>query len=64
MIYIIKDEWFSVNKIDDMTYVISEEQYWEKSNCYLLIGDEKVALIDTGLGVENIINVVKSVTDL
>lgn len=60
----IENEWFTINKIDEKTYVISEDKHWEKSNSYLLIGDEKAALIDTGLGIDNLRKVVKQITDL
>lgn len=56
--------WFEVNKIDDLTYVISEPFHWEKTNSYLLIGKEKCALIDTGLGISNIRKIIDKLTNL
>lgn len=47
-------EWFTTEKIDDTTYVISEYKHWEETHCYLLIGKKENLLIDSGLGVENI----------
>ena len=58
------DDWFHIEKIDDGTYAISEYKHWEKSNSYLLLGSEQAVLIDTGLGVGNIRNVVDELTDL
>ena len=29
-------DWFSVEKIDDTTFVISEYQHWEEPHSYLL----------------------------
>lgn len=55
--------WFSIDKIDNQTFVISEKKHWEETNCYLLIGDEKAVLIDTGLGVANMRDVVEKLTD-
>lgn len=54
------ESWFTVNKIDDQTFAISELE----THCYLVLGQEKAALIDTGLGVCNIKNVVDSLTEL
>lgn len=53
------EDWFTVEKIDDDTFAISEYKHWEETHCYLLCGAEKAVLIDTGLGVANI----KKVTD-
>lgn len=52
-------DWFTVEKIDNNTFAISEYKHWEETHCYLLCGNEKAILIDTGLGVENI----KEITD-
>ena len=45
----LKDPWFTIQKIDEKTYAISEYGHWEKVHSFLLIGSEKTALIDTGL---------------
>ena len=55
--------WFTIEKIDDDTYAISEYKHWEQTHCYLLLGKQKSILIDTGLGIENIKTVVSSITD-
>ena len=47
-------DWFTVEKIDNNTFAISEYKHWEETHCYLLCGNVKAILIDTGLGVENI----------
>ncbi len=59
-----RENWFTVEKIDDTTYAISEYEHWEETHCYLLCGSQKAALIDTGLGVANIQNVVADLTSL
>ena len=46
--------WFTVERIDAQTFAISEYRHWEETHCYLLCGQDKSALIDTGLGVSNI----------
>lgn len=56
--------WFTIEKIDNTTLAISEYGHWEEPHCYLLLGSLKAILIDTGLGVESIKDVVKQLTDL
>lgn len=58
------DNWFEVEKIDNNTYAISEYKHWEKFHSYLLIGNKNALLIDTGLGIDNIKNIVDSITSL
>ena len=58
------DDWFTVEKIDKDTYVISEYKHWEETHCYLICGNQRTALIDTGLGVSNIRTIVEKLTDL
>ena len=60
----MKKEWFTVEKIDNKTFAISEYGHWEEVHSYLYIGSEKAALIDTGLGIGNIKKVVDSLTSL
>ena len=57
-------DWFSVEKIDGDTFVISEYKHWEETHCYLLLGTKFAVLIDTGLGVANIKSVVENITSL
>lgn len=47
-------DWFTVEKIDENTFALSEYGHWEKPHSYLLIGSEKALLIDSGLGIDNI----------
>lgn len=56
-------DWFTIDKIDENTYVISEYRHWEETHCYLLNGTEKSLLIDTGLGICNIYDEVVKLTD-
>ena len=46
--------WFTVEQVDSQTFAISEYKHWEETHCYLLCGQEKAILIDTGLGVSDI----------
>ena len=57
-------DWFTVERIDAHTFAISEYKHWEETHCYLLCGQEKALLIDTGLGVANIGGIVDSLTEL
>lgn len=47
------DQWFTVDRIDEDTYIISEYRHWE-THCYLLNGSGRSLLIDTGPGICNI----------
>jgi glyoxylase-like metal-dependent hydrolase (beta-lactamase superfamily II) len=58
------DEWFTIEKIDEETYAISEYGHWEKVHSYLLIGKSAALLIDTGLGIGNIKNEIDKLTKL
>ena len=55
--------WFTIDKIDDTTYIISEYRHPEETHCYLVIGSERCLLIDTGLGICNIYDEVRKLTD-
>mgnify|MGYP006876764682 FL=1 len=43
------DNWFTIDKIDVDTYIISEYRHWEETHCYLLNGNTRSLFIDTGL---------------
>jgi glyoxylase-like metal-dependent hydrolase (beta-lactamase superfamily II) len=58
------DGWFTVEGIDPSTYAISEYGHWERPHSYLVLGQERAALIDSGLGVGNIKAVVERLTSL
>lgn len=58
------EDWFTIEAIDQDTFAISEYQHWEETHCYLICGSESAVLIDTGLGVANIKEVVDTLTKL
>lgn len=60
----INDFWFTVTQIDNNSFAISEYGDWEKVHSFLLIGEEKAALIDTGLGIDNIKRITDQLTSL
>ncbi len=57
------NDWFTIDKIDEETYIISEYRHWEETHCYLLNGSSRSLLIDTGLGICNIYDEVIKLTD-
>lgn len=57
------NDWFTVEKIDEETYAISEYKQWEQVHSFLLLGNTKAILIDTGLGIANIRDVVEKLTE-
>lgn len=58
------NDWFTVEKIDSRTFALSEYRHWEETHCYLVCGNEKALLIDTGLGISNIREAVERLTGL
>lgn len=54
--------WFTIEAIDAQTWCISEYRHWEEPHCYLLRGTDRAVLIDTGLGVGNLGQVVRKLT--
>ena len=55
--------WFDIEEIDSQTYVISEYAHPEKVHSYLLLDAGVACLIDTGLGIGNIREVIDQLTD-
>ena len=58
------ENWFTVERIDKDTFVISEYKHWEETHSYLLLGEQRAVLIDTGLGIADIQRVVERITCL
>ena len=56
--------WFAVEEIDSDTFAISENKHWEETHCYLLRGEKSALLIDTGLGICSIKEIVDQLTEL
>ena len=57
------ENWFTIDTIDPDTSVLSEYRHWEETHCYLLTGTERALLIDTGLGICDISQPVRALTD-
>lgn len=58
------NNWFTVEQIDKDTYAISEYGHWEEPHSYLLLGEERAVIIDTGLGVADIRKEAEKITGL
>lgn len=56
-------DWFDVREAEPGIFIIEEPLHVERVKSYLVVGDERAALIDTGMGVANIREVVDSLTD-
>lgn len=57
-------DWFTVEKLNTNTYALSEYKHKEEMHSYLLLGSEKALLIDSGLGIGNILEEVRKITCL
>ena len=53
-----------IENIDEDTIVISEPRHPQENNCYLLKGTDRAVLIDTGLGIYSMGEVILELTDL
>jgi glyoxylase-like metal-dependent hydrolase (beta-lactamase superfamily II) len=60
----VTDPWFEVYKIRPGVFAIYEPHQLEEVISYLIIGDEKALLFDTGMGISNIQAVVAGLTRL
>jgi len=56
--------WFDIRQIGDGVFAFIEPYHEEEVISYLVLGTEKAALIDTGMGIGNIQKEVEQLTDL
>jgi glyoxylase-like metal-dependent hydrolase (beta-lactamase superfamily II) len=56
------DGWFDVYQIDQNTYSIQEPHYWQQNIAYVLKGEQRAILIDTGSGTRDISRIAGMVT--
>ncbi len=56
------NNWFTVESIDEETFCISEMKHANPTHSYLLLGQRRALLIDTGMGVRNIKSIVDKLT--
>lgn len=59
---IATDGWFDVSRIDPSTYAIHEPRYWQRNVAYVLKGENRSILIDSGSGTRDIAFVADKVT--
>lgn len=58
------DPWFSVYRLPGDVYAIDEDSQWEEIISYLIIGEDRAVLLDTGMGISSIRATVEELTDL
>ena len=58
------NEWFDVYEIVPGVYSIHEPHQWQEVISYLIVGDDKAVMFDTGNGIGDIRAIVESLTDL
>lgn len=56
------NDWFVVEEIEEGTWCIQEPYHMEEVCSYLVLSTEQALLIDTGLGISNIKEVVEKIT--
>jgi glyoxylase-like metal-dependent hydrolase (beta-lactamase superfamily II) len=57
--------WFDAQRVEDDLYRIAEPYYWwwNRANCWLLRGRDRIVLLDTGLGVASLRSFVQPQAD-
>jgi glyoxylase-like metal-dependent hydrolase (beta-lactamase superfamily II) len=57
------EDWFHVYRVMEGVFAIYEPGHWERVISYLVVGDERAVLFDTGLGIGNIFQVCSELTE-
>src|SRR5713226_764785 len=60
----LPDAWFEVYKVAPGVFAIYEPHQWEEVISYLILGDKRALLFDTGMGIGDIKKVVDALTTL
>lgn len=59
-----RSDWFKVYQVDQDVFAIAEPYNFQEVISYLILGDEKALLFDTGMGMQSIKSVVEELTSL
>src|SRR3989344_7185679 len=60
----MKNSWFTVKQINENIWGVGEFKHFEEVISYLIIGQKKALLFDTGLGIKNIKEEILKITNL
>ncbi len=60
----VNDSWFEVYKVATGVFAIYEPHQSEETISYLIVGDKKAALFDTGMGISDLKKVINELTSL
>jgi glyoxylase-like metal-dependent hydrolase (beta-lactamase superfamily II) len=60
----VEERWFEVLRLPNDVYSIAEPHHWQEVISFLIIGSQKAALLDTGMGIRDISKVVGQLTEL
>jgi glyoxylase-like metal-dependent hydrolase (beta-lactamase superfamily II) len=60
----VADSWFEVYKVPTGVYAIYEPHQSEETISYLIVGDKRAALFDTGMGISDLKKVTSELTPL
>ncbi len=60
----VDESWFLVKRLPNAVFSIQEPRHWQKVISFLILGDERAALFDTGMGIRDISKVVAKLTNL
>ncbi|HEY2773456.1 MAG TPA: MBL fold metallo-hydrolase [Candidatus Binatia bacterium] len=56
------DGYFDVSRIDQNTYAIHEPRYWQQDTMYVIKGESRAILVDTGSGTRDVAFIADKVT--
>lgn len=60
----VRDDWFQVYRVADRVFAIYEPYQFQEVISYLILGNERALLFDTGMGMSRISALVKELTPL